>query len=72
MNVEPGTAVAILVPSVTALVWLLRLEGRITTNEFATAGLRKDVTYIRDRIDQAIGGEGRHRRYDDAGPDDRS
>jgi hypothetical protein len=69
MTLDPTTAVAVIVPSVTALVWLLRLEGRVNTNEFATNGLRKDVTYIRNRIDQAIGGHS-HSRHDDSQGDE--
>lgn len=67
MNFEPSTAIAIIVPSVTALVWLLRLEGRINTNEFATSACRKDIIYIRDRIDTALKSNGgyTHRRADD-------
>lgn len=65
MTFDTSTAMAIVVPTVTALVWLLRLEGRVNTNEFATNSLRKDVTYIRNRIDQAIGGHSHSRRDDD-------
>lgn len=55
MTFEPSTAIAIVVPSVTALVWLIRLEGRINTHDVIASELRKDITYIRSRIDQAIG-----------------
>lgn len=65
MTFEPTTAIAVIVPSVTALVWLLRLEGRVNTTETVTKGLREDVTYIRDRIDAAIGVSHTHRRADD-------
>ena len=64
MNIDPQTAVAVAVPSVLALVWLIRLEGRINTNDFALKALRTDVTYIRDRIDVALNGHS-HRRSDD-------
>lgn len=61
MTFEPATAIAIVVPSVTALVWLIRLEGRINTHDVIVSGLRKDITYIRERIDDAIGnGKVRH------------
>ncbi len=55
MNIDPQTAMAIVIPSITGLVWLLRLEGRVNMNEKDTKGLRKDVTYIRNRIDAALG-----------------
>ncbi len=46
---------AVVIPSVTCLVWLVRLEGRVNMNEKDTRGLRKDITYIRSRIDAALG-----------------
>ena len=54
MTFDPSTAAAIVVPVITALAWLLRLEGRVSTNEIVTKGLSEDVTYIRERIDQAL------------------
>lgn len=54
MTLDPTTAVAIVVPTVTALVWLIRLEGRVNTGEVVTRRLQEDVTYIRERIDEAI------------------
>lgn len=65
MNVDPQLAVAVAVPSVMGLVWLLRLEGRINTNESVTKGLQDDVTYIRNRIDAALGAAYVHRRSND-------
>lgn len=56
MTIEPQTAIAIAVPVVAGLAWLLRLEGRINLNERLTAGLIEDVQYIRRRIDEALNG----------------
>jgi hypothetical protein len=56
MTIEPQTFVAVAVPAVGVLVWLVRLEGRIDKNESVTSALRADVTYIRDRIDAALNG----------------
>lgn len=59
MNIEPQIAIAVAVPAVLVVVWLVRLEGRINTGDSITAGLREDVTYIRQRIDQALNGHDR-------------
>lgn len=37
-----------------ALVWLVRLEGRINIQTELYRQLRDDVTYIRARIDEAL------------------
>ena len=68
MSVEPSTALAIVVPMVAVLVWLIRLEGRVNTNDVVVARLQTDVTYIRGRIDKAINGHSHSRRGD--GQDD--
>lgn len=39
-----------------ALIWLIRLEGRVNLNERLTTELSEDVKYIRDRIDIALNG----------------
>ena len=53
-------AVAVGVPLVGALgggfIWLLRLEGRVNTQQVQHKELREDVKYIRDRIDRALNG----------------
>lgn len=41
------------------IVWLVRLEGRVNTNEALHQALREDLTYIRDRIDSALNGHGK-------------
>jgi len=43
--------------AIAAIVWMVRLEGRITTNEKITNSLSEDVRYIRQRIDQALNGD---------------
>jgi hypothetical protein len=53
---DPQIVVAVAVPVVTVIVWLVRLEGRVNTNESKTASLSDDVKYIRSRIDQALNG----------------
>lgn len=57
MQLDLQTFIAIAVPTGGALVWLLRLEGRINLNERLHNDLAEDVKYIRDRIDQAINGQ---------------
>jgi hypothetical protein len=52
--VETWLAVGTL--AVGALVWLIRLEGRVNLNERLTTDLSEDVKYIRDRIDLALNG----------------
>jgi hypothetical protein len=42
--------------AVGALVWLIRLEGRVNLNERVTNDLSEDVKYIRARIDDALNG----------------
>lgn len=56
MSMDPQTAVAIGLPIIGGLVWLIRLEGRINLNERLTNGLIDDVRYIRERIDAALSG----------------
>lgn len=53
---DAQTAVAVGVPVIGFIVWLVRLEGRINTGEVVTKSIREDVTYIRDRIDRALNG----------------
>ena len=56
MTIETGTAIAIGLPAIGGLVWLIRLEGRINLNENATKVVAEDVKYIRERIDRALNG----------------
>ena len=47
-------AAAIGVPSLATVIWLLRLEGRVNTNEALQTRTADDVKYIRERIDQVL------------------
>lgn len=53
---DAQTAVAVGVPVIGFIVWLVRLEGRINTGEIVTKGIKDDVSYIRERIDRALNG----------------
>lgn len=56
MSMDPQLALAVGLPVIGGLVWLIRLEGRINLNERLTNDLADDVRYIRDRIDAALNG----------------
>lgn len=49
-------ALAIGIPFVGAVVWLIRLEGRVNTQDVINQQVRADLTYIRERIDRALNG----------------
>jgi len=49
-------AVAVGVPAVGGVIWLVRLEGRVNVNEALHKELKDDVSYIRERIDTALNG----------------
>lgn len=53
--------VALIVPAITILVWLVRLEGRVNTNEALQKTVLAEVLYIRQRIDRALNGDGNDR-----------
>jgi hypothetical protein len=55
MDYTIQTAVAVGVPLVGVVVWLVRLEGRINTNEALQTQMRDDVRYIKERIDRVLG-----------------
>jgi hypothetical protein len=55
-----ASAAAVLVPVVVAIFWFARLEGRVNTQEKRHEDLTDDVKYIRDRIDRALNGNGKH------------
>lgn len=57
---DVSTVVAIAVPTVGVIVWLVRQEGRINGHDVQINGIEDDVRYIRDRIDRAIN-NGNHR-----------
>lgn len=63
MTMESGAALTVAVSFVGAVVWLIRLEGRVNTNEALHETLKEnhdelkgDVRYIRERIDRALNG----------------
>jgi hypothetical protein len=47
MTVEPSLILAIGLPTAAALVWLIRLEGRVNLNEQRTNDLHADLTEIK-------------------------
>lgn len=53
---DTGQAFAIGLPILAGIVWLIRLEGRVNTQDALHKQLKEDVTYIRSRIDKAING----------------
>jgi hypothetical protein len=62
MTPDPGTIVVVVTACVAIVVWLVRQEGRINSlqteikniKESDIATIRRDVEYIRDRIDRVI------------------
>lgn len=56
MTIDTQTAVALGLPIIGGLVWLIRLEGKVQLNQRLTEDLIDDVKYIRSRIDAAING----------------
>jgi len=51
---ELQNALAVGIPALTVVVWLLRLEGRVNTQDAMQRQLSEDVKYIRNRIDRAL------------------
>ncbi len=65
MPIDTAVLTTLTLTGLGALVWLIRLEGRVNTGEALHANLRdshaelkEDLRYIRDRIDRAL--HGRH------------
>lgn len=54
-EINAETMIALGVPAIGVVVWLVRLEGRINTNEALQKNVLEEVRYIRDRIDKAWG-----------------
>lgn len=50
------TALAVAVPSVAVIVWLVRLEGRVNGHDALIENVKDDLRYIRSRIDKALNG----------------
>ena len=42
------------IPVVGVIVWFVRLEGRVNTQDAIMKEFREDLAYIRQRIDRAI------------------
>lgn len=55
--IDVSSVFAVAVPVVTVIVWLVRLEGRINTNESIQKTILDEVKYVRARIDEALSGE---------------
>ena len=55
---ETQPMLAVVVPAVAVIVWLIRLEGRVNTQAALQVELKEDVKYIRERIDRALNGHG--------------
>ena len=55
-SIDIQAAFALAVPAVGVIVWLVRLEGRINTNEALQKTVLAEVQYIRERIDRALNG----------------
>jgi hypothetical protein len=53
---DTQTLAAFGVPAIVAVVWLIRLEGRVNTQDARYQDLRDDLKYIRERIDRALNG----------------
>jgi hypothetical protein len=49
-----NSIIALGLPAIGVIVWLVRLEGRINTNEALQKSVLDEVQYIRRRIDRAI------------------
>ena len=56
MVIDLQTLVVIAVPTVTVVVWLVRLEGRLNVESARISSVAEDVRYIRRRIDDALNG----------------
>lgn len=56
MAIDAGAVITGVGLVVAGLVWLLRLEGKVSTQAELHKKLAEDVTYIRSRIDTAING----------------
>ena len=55
----PTIGIAVALPAIAGLVWLIRLEGRVNTQQALHSDLKEDVQYIRERIDAALNGHGK-------------
>jgi hypothetical protein len=55
MTIDLGTLTAIVIPSVGAIFWLARLEGRINVNDVRHEEIVRRLTRIELKVDQLNG-----------------
>lgn len=55
-----SVGIAVALPTLGGVVWLIRLEGRVNTQAALHSDLKADVRYIRERIDRALNGRDEH------------
>ena len=55
-----GEIIALGAPAAAVLIWLIRLEGHVNTQDAQYQQMRDDLKYVRERIDTALNGYGRH------------
>lgn len=65
MTAVDANIAALMVPAITVLVWLVRLEGRVNTNEALQKTVLDEVLYIRQRIDRALNHDPHPDRHED-------
>lgn len=53
-QLSAGEALTLVLSVIGVVVWLVRLEGRVNTQDRMHAELKEAVNYIRDRIDEAL------------------
>lgn len=52
--IDVSSVFAVVVPVVGVIVWLVRLEGRVNTNESIQKTILDEVKYVRARIDEVL------------------
>jgi hypothetical protein len=55
MQVDVTTFIAVAFPTVGALAWLFRLEGRVNTQAALLDRMGADLSYLRRRFDEEFG-----------------
>jgi hypothetical protein len=55
MQVDVSTLIAVAFPTVGALAWLFRLEGRVNTQAALLDRMGADLSYLRRRFDEEFG-----------------
>jgi hypothetical protein len=54
---DAQTLMAIVVPAVSALAWLMTIHGRVGGHDRELHDVKSDIRYIRERIDRALNGK---------------